>query len=439
MTSPEKEEGDDIGGEEVAESVENTDDDSDDRKPAAIELGKDDGKEKKARGAVYGEPVGANPEVVEKDTTALEPKASPSLQDSHIISSLDRTPEDILCGRGMPFQSYPGNIAMHDVVNQHKDEYISCRRSDKPRVIKTIIRQLKNTGARFLKPYGEFQSNDSDRWTKVDEQYIYDKISHVMRHRQRAARGAVAEASSSRPGWKGVANSAAFGEGTSGSLTSSSSSSTPAIGSEGLRNLLSGGGVGGGVASLSPGSGQPSNVDSLLAQILQNRTPPPAAVPVAVADQKSLLQALIQSERASLLSKLGLANQQQPSLLYHGHNLHLQNSNQHLLQQAALGMQQQQQALQQQHQQSLVEQALVAQLQQQQLQQEIQNQRLLAAAARLRPPVMGHLQHQLQQRQIQQQQGNTAILSELPTEEIQRQLLLLLAQNQGKQQPQSES
>jgi hypothetical protein len=109
--------------------------------------------------------------------------------DLQIIPSPNRSPLDVLCGRGLPFQKYPGNLHMHEVVERHKNEYNVARRSDKPRVVKRIIQEIRDTGARFLRPYGEFNSNDQDLWVEADDDIVYDKISHVLRHRKKAVGG----------------------------------------------------------------------------------------------------------------------------------------------------------------------------------------------------------------------------------------------------------
>ncbi|KAG7370883.1 hypothetical protein IV203_019453 [Nitzschia inconspicua] len=393
---------------EDGDSRSGSDNDNDEKKPSARDFRKGDNK------THVVEPSDPDLHVICSENTAVSGAKKQSSESSRIIPSSSRTPRDILCGRGMPFQSYPGNIAMHEVVNQHKDEYIASRRSDKPRVIKNIILQLKDSGARFLKPYGEFQSNESDRWVEVDDQYVYDKISHVMRHRQRAARGAIAAAASRQPDVKEApSSSTSFAVPAVALLQERSPSSSISTGLQDLRNAFSCGNIGG-ISLDSTVLGQLHN--SILAQILQDRTFARPNTSPGVADQQAMLQALIQSERASLLSELGLTSQ--PVSLLRGQNHPF--GNQQLLP-SALGLQQQRQH--QVQQQALIEEALVAHLQQQQLQREIQNQRLFTAAAGLQSATSG------------QQPQNSTMLEALMAEELRRQLLMRLAQNQGLQPP----
>jgi hypothetical protein len=280
----------------------------------------------------------------------------------------------------MPFQSYPGNLAMHDVVNAHKDEYITCRRSDKPRVIKKIIHELKASGARFLKPYGEFRSNDSDRWIEVDEQHIYDKISHVMRHRQRASRQALATASKSDinallPSTSGVPTVVSL---------PISSASTNSRSVDGLNNFETATTI----ASVSPE--HVSYVSSLLMQ-LQNLTTAASATPSNQLAMSLLPESSLLLPRFGLTGQTILANQLQQTL-----GLQLQ---------------------QQQQQQALLEHAILAQLREQQLQRDVENRRLLAASVALSQPL--------------QQPANAAILYELVADERIGQLLRLLGQISG--------
>jgi hypothetical protein len=93
------------------------------------------------------------------------------------LASIDRTPNDILCGRGQPFQVWEGNRTMHRLVNSYRDDYLNARRAEKPQIIKKIIQELRDGGSRFLRPHG-------DRWVEVDEESVYHKISHVMRLRK---------------------------------------------------------------------------------------------------------------------------------------------------------------------------------------------------------------------------------------------------------------
>jgi len=110
-------------------------------------------------------------------------------EEVEVIPSTSRTPQDVLCGRGMPFQLYPGNLHLHRVADSYRDEYMGSRRAEKPKIIKKIIKEIRDTGARFIKPHGTFRSNDQDSWVEVDEQYAYEKVAHVLRHRKKSLQG----------------------------------------------------------------------------------------------------------------------------------------------------------------------------------------------------------------------------------------------------------
>jgi hypothetical protein len=285
----------------------------------------------------------------------------------------------------MPFQSYPGNLAMHDVVNAHRYEYITSRKSGKSQVLKKIIQELKTSGARFLKPYREFQSKDSSSWIEADDHCIYEKISHAMRQRQRTSRMAAA----SKAGNNTVPTSS-NGVPTVPSV-SVGSPDTSLRGIDYAHYLLTANDT----ASVPPE--QLSNVNSLLAQLFYNSTR--AASATRFSNQFATLQASLQPKSSSSLSRLGLTC--------------LSSS---FLSQTLLGHQFLHQSLrhQQTQQQPLLDLALSAQLCEQQLQREIENQRFPAVEAALPPPL--------------QQQANAAFLQKLLADKRVVPLLKLLGQ-----------
>jgi hypothetical protein len=319
-----------------------------------------------------------------------------------IISSSARTPQDVLCGRGMPFQSYPGNVAMHELVGKHRDEYMSSKRAQKPLVIKKIIQKLKDSGARFLRPYGEFHSSEDDLWVEVDDQYIYDKISHVMRHRQRAARS---EASSSavEKGTKTTIDKSAAAIPAAGAETLSSGaaaygSATASAGAASNQASLVGALAAGGFGGAFP---QQPTLQSLLTSI------------VGPQNQEALLLALLSSGQTPLLSRLGLVDQSPPPLssVLSGQNF--------------LGMQQQQLLSQfglQVPPQPSLDPSIFAQLRRNQLLGGIESQRLMAAVG------------------LQSQAQPSALLNDLLNNELRlRALQQRLGLGQGQERPSEES
>lgn len=87
-------------------------------------------------------------------------------------------PKDVLCGRGLHILNHHGNLQLHLLVNKYKKHYQDSRRREKSRIILNIIREIKGTGARFLK---RVEGEGSDSWAEVDDKKAYEKVSHALR------------------------------------------------------------------------------------------------------------------------------------------------------------------------------------------------------------------------------------------------------------------
>jgi hypothetical protein len=88
-----------------------------------------------------------------------------------------RRPQDILCGRGVPIQTYHGNLRLHELVESFRERYLAADRKDKPSLIRAVLEEVKNEGGRFLKRSDE----DENVWEEVDATYAYEKVSHALR------------------------------------------------------------------------------------------------------------------------------------------------------------------------------------------------------------------------------------------------------------------
>jgi hypothetical protein len=86
-------------------------------------------------------------------------------------------PDDILFGRGAPISRHIGNKRMHRVVSQYQEQYIKTSRNDKAKLVHEVVGIIKEKGAKFLK-----RLEGSDLWVEVvDQNEIYDKVSHALR------------------------------------------------------------------------------------------------------------------------------------------------------------------------------------------------------------------------------------------------------------------
>lgn len=85
--------------------------------------------------------------------------------------------QDILFGRGKPFQNHPGNRKMLQLIDQYKQQYSESPRDRKRPIVEEIIGLLKEDGGRFLKRYNE--DVNSTWWVEVSNQVAFDKVRYV--------------------------------------------------------------------------------------------------------------------------------------------------------------------------------------------------------------------------------------------------------------------
>ena len=90
---------------------------------------------------------------------------------------VQRTPQDILCGRGVNVLRHLGNLRLHLLAREFQDEYKVSRRDRKQEIVQTIIHRLKASGSRFLTP----SKTDKSKWIDADPKFVYTKVSHVLR------------------------------------------------------------------------------------------------------------------------------------------------------------------------------------------------------------------------------------------------------------------
>lgn len=118
----------------------------------------------------------ANLQVTKQDRSKSS-KASPG--PSRIIAA---NPTDIICGRGYHIVNHRGNLNLHLLVNGYREEYLKAKqRSDKTRIIKHVLGELKSAGARFIRKVSNGRT--ADEWEEVDDATAYKKVSHALRLR----------------------------------------------------------------------------------------------------------------------------------------------------------------------------------------------------------------------------------------------------------------
>ena len=96
------------------------------------------------------------------------------------------TSNDVLFGRGKPFQSHEGNVFLHKLVKLHKDRYVNSRRYDKLAIAEEIVICVKEGSkgmpGRFLK---RAEDDGEDYWVEVTNEVAREKVSHALRGKAR--------------------------------------------------------------------------------------------------------------------------------------------------------------------------------------------------------------------------------------------------------------
>ena len=118
-------------------------------------------------------------------SSSIEATAAPTRSDSTaaVKKKIEfPTNRDILLGRGRPYQEYPGNVALSEIIEPHRQQYQSANRFDKTCISKMVVQIVKEQlGARFLQRAGE----DSDEWQEVADSVAREKVSHGFRTKTR--------------------------------------------------------------------------------------------------------------------------------------------------------------------------------------------------------------------------------------------------------------
>eukprot|EP00538_Stauroneis_constricta_P002390 CAMPEP_0119556536 /NCGR_PEP_ID=MMETSP1352-20130426/8448_1 /TAXON_ID=265584 /ORGANISM="Stauroneis constricta, Strain CCMP1120" /LENGTH=489 /DNA_ID=CAMNT_0007603505 /DNA_START=32 /DNA_END=1501 /DNA_ORIENTATION=- len=94
------------------------------------------------------------------------------------------TISDVLCGRGSPFQKFPGNVQLQQMVEEYKPKHdLATSRMAKTAISVQVIDELKRKGARFLKRH---ESNLG--WYEVAPEIAREKVAMSFRNLSRKTR-----------------------------------------------------------------------------------------------------------------------------------------------------------------------------------------------------------------------------------------------------------
>lgn len=90
-------------------------------------------------------------------------------------------PGDIICGRGFHIANHRGNLDLHLLINQYREQYLEAKRPEKTKIIKHVLREINSTSARFIRSVSD--GNNVDTWEEVGYATAYKKVSHALRLR----------------------------------------------------------------------------------------------------------------------------------------------------------------------------------------------------------------------------------------------------------------
>jgi hypothetical protein len=84
--------------------------------------------------------------------------------------------DDILLGRGRPFQTHPGNEWMLELAKQHKDLYQKLPKEKKRPIIEELLQTIREQNRRFLR-----RVEGEKYWEEVSDDIASEKMSHALR------------------------------------------------------------------------------------------------------------------------------------------------------------------------------------------------------------------------------------------------------------------
>lgn len=89
-------------------------------------------------------------------------------------------PNDVLLGRGRPFQLYSGNLALAAKIDENRARYAAAKKMDKKTITVEIVENMIESGCCFLKKVNEDVGGNKN-WEEVDFETARLKVSHSFR------------------------------------------------------------------------------------------------------------------------------------------------------------------------------------------------------------------------------------------------------------------
>jgi hypothetical protein len=88
---------------------------------------------------------------------------------------------DVLLGRGRPFQEFPGNVQLAKIIDDYREAYQAGKKLDKTAISTKSLKLVKDSNGRFLKK----EDNIKGFWVDVSDEVAREKVSHGFRTKPR--------------------------------------------------------------------------------------------------------------------------------------------------------------------------------------------------------------------------------------------------------------
>jgi hypothetical protein len=97
---------------------------------------------------------------------------------------------DVLLGRGRPYQEFPGNLRLAEIIDEYRETYQSESKLQKTAMSNKVVTIIKDSGGRFLKKkggsdHGKIGIVVAEEWVEVVDDVARDKVSHGFRTKTR--------------------------------------------------------------------------------------------------------------------------------------------------------------------------------------------------------------------------------------------------------------
>ena len=129
-------------------------------------------------------------EAAKTSTTSSQSKSSTNCPQESSKKSLNESevavvpqPNDVLFGRGRNVQDHPGNLRLHQLIEENRSRYENAPKWEKTVIASEIVAIIKEENGRFLKA---ISGSGNKKFAIQDSEAARDKVSHTFRSRRTA-------------------------------------------------------------------------------------------------------------------------------------------------------------------------------------------------------------------------------------------------------------